>query len=187
MFLVFLACQAFDEMSIIAILVALSLYFVLFFCGLRYMLFAFHLFLFPMDVTSRSADRLRQLSVVGDLLVRNAGDQRKQIWYQHEMRAIILEHEVATSTCEFLGKMPFTFQTFYLRVLLILHAGDSIELFTKTASDPLNDYDRHAELEWITTQLRLALFPSLTHSKDERIAHAIQVNAAPKDESRYTE
>lgn len=77
-------------------------------------------------------DDVRQLSVLGDLLIRTTPEERKQVWYRHEIQAISVDDAVLS---------------------VILQGGERAML----AGPPIAS----EELDWIAAELRQALHAGL--------------------------
>jgi hypothetical protein len=131
---------------------------------------------------TRADDDLRQLSIVGNLLIRTSRDHRKQVWYRDEIRAIVLEEKIEHFDIPSGGSTPGTFMLYCLHLVVELHNGDKAILTRRASPHPTDDYRPKAEMEWIATQLRQALFaaadaPTPTN-EDEPLAHAIRTAAS---------
>ena len=127
-------------------------------------------------------DDLQQLSVLGNLLVRTSRDLHKQVWYQHEIRDIALMQGARPKTANIASG-----DVGNLRLEVSLSNGDVVSLIPWNSDLSLvNSYPRE-ELEWVATQLRLALFPTAPQSSDDPHATAIRAKDASREETRYTE
>ena len=102
-------------------------------------------------------EALRQLAVIGNLLIRTARDHRKQIWYRQEIRAVELEDRVETHENHGEGSGSTVVTYYVLDLVLRLHNGDKALLTTWTNAYPLSDYRPKAEVEWVATVLRQTL------------------------------
>jgi hypothetical protein len=101
-------------------------------------------------------DFLSQLAIAGNLLIRTWADQRKQIWYRHEIRAIWIEDKLNNTVRESegcnTGRSTHAFQ-----LVIELQSGDGIVLLADGSNLPAGVFRPKAELEWIATLLRQAL------------------------------
>ena len=98
---------------------------------------------------------LRQLSITDNLLIRTAFDQSKQVWYRQEIRTFGLVEDNVESTATDENGSSYPVVNRVLRLVVELHNGEKAILLGISAG--LADYRPKAELEWIATQLRLAL------------------------------
>jgi hypothetical protein len=137
-------------------------------------------------------DFLCQLAIAGNLLIRTWGDQRKQIWYRHEIRAIWIEDKLNNTVRESegcnTGRSTHAFQ-----LVIELQSGDGIVLLADGSNLPAGVFRPKAELQWIATLLRQALGlepverpASPTRAEDRASAQAIQEIAARVKETRIT-
>jgi len=101
-------------------------------------------------------DFLCQLAVAGNLLIRTWGDQRKQIWYRHEIRAVWVEDKLNNTVKESEGCNASS-STHAFRLVIELQSGDGIVLLADGSSLPAGVFRPKAELEWIASLLRQAL------------------------------
>ncbi len=131
-------------------------------------------------------DNPQQLSVAGNLLVRTSRDQQKQVWYENEIRDIVLTQSALTGATDDAGGYTYNF-----RLEVWLHNGEIVNLITWNSVVLNADDGPREELEWVTTQLRLALWPTATSAEpspaDDPHANAIRAKDAPREETRYTE
>jgi hypothetical protein len=101
-------------------------------------------------------DELRQLSVVGNMLIRTARDHRKKAWYRGEILTIRAEVVVVREPDSEGGTKSVSY---FLHLVLELHNGEKVILLGRTY-EPGADYRPKAEFEWIATRLRQALLPA---------------------------
>lgn len=95
------------------------------------------------------SDDVRQLAVIGNLLIRTARDHRKQLWYCHEVLAITIEDT---------------------RVIVELANGEKAVLL----SQPAGVVGSKAELESIVAELRQAIAAAAPQPTASAPDHAIQ-------------
>jgi uncharacterized membrane protein YgdD (TMEM256/DUF423 family) len=137
-------------------------------------------------------DFLCQLAIAGNLLIRTWGDQRKQIWYRHEIRAIWIEDKLNNTVRESegcnTGRSTHAFQ-----LVIELQSGAGIVLLADGSNLPAGVFRPKAELEWIAALLRQALGlepverpPSPMLAEDRASSQAIQEIAASVKETRIT-
>jgi hypothetical protein len=137
-------------------------------------------------------DFLCQLAVADNLLIRTWRDQRKQIWYRHEIRAIWIEDKLNNTVRESegcnTGRSTHAFQ-----LVIELQSGDGIALLADGSNMPAGVFRPKAELEWIATLLRqtLGLEPverpaSPMLAEDRASSQAIQEIAGRVKETRIT-
>jgi hypothetical protein len=140
---------------------------------------------------TRADDELRQLSVVGTMLIHTSRDHRKQVWYRNEVRAITLEEKIEHFDIPNDGRTPGSFVLYCLLLIVELHNGDKAVLTRRASPHPTDDYRPKAELEWIATQLRQALFAAAAAptpvNENESLAHAIRAAESYVDEKRITQ
>ncbi len=126
----------------------------------------------------RTDDELRQLSIVGNMLIRTSRDHRKRVWYRDEIRAITLEEKIERVDVPSEGGTPTIFTYHCLQLIVETHTGDKAILTRHAAPHPTDDYHPKAEMEWIATQLRQALFAAVdaptVANQNEPLAHAIR-------------
>ncbi|MSU77384.1 MAG: hypothetical protein EXS16_04720 [Gemmataceae bacterium] len=136
-------------------------------------------------------DDLQQLSVAGNLLVRTSRDLRKQVWYQHEIRDVLLLQSLEATHDESTEGATTPTVTYHFCLVVWLHNGEMVHLAASGGTHPLPHYRPHGELGWVATQLRLALFPTSSGpeppSAGDPHANAIQAKDARREETRYTE
>jgi hypothetical protein len=101
-------------------------------------------------------DFLCQLAVAGNLLIRSWGDERKQIWYRHEIRAIWVEDKLNSTVKESDGCNTSSL-THAFQLVIELQSGGGIVLLADGSSLPAGAFRPKAELEWIASLLRQAL------------------------------
>jgi hypothetical protein len=134
-------------------------------------------------------DDLRQLAVVGDLLIRTSRDQRKRILYRQEVRAILVEDVVITNTKQ--GAAGIMYLTIHAVHLLVeLHSGEKVLFIGRAMTDPASDHRLKAELEGIAGQLRHALWRNLPPPwipENTTSSHAIQEKVDYSEEERFTQ
>jgi hypothetical protein len=97
-------------------------------------------------------DDLRQLSVVGNMLIRTARDHRKKAWYRGEISTIRASVVVVYANSE--GGTSSV--AHFLHLVLELHNGEKVILLGRSY-EPSADYRPKAEYEWVATRLRQAL------------------------------
>src|SRR5262249_29210863 len=132
---------------------------------------------------------LLQLAVAGNLLVRTTRDHKKQVWYRQEIEAILLENDVETQTNNGEGGPSVGAGLYHLLLVVRLANGERTTIARWDANYPLTDYRPRAELEWVATRLRQALFHTTTEpapTRDDRLAHAVQVTTDSGDKTRIT-
>jgi hypothetical protein len=120
-------------------------------------------------------DDLRQLYVVDNLLIRTSRDHRKQIWLGQEIREIALFEKVGIVTRS--SETGESSSVYDLDLAFVLSDGTKVVLRSLRCDYPLPDYRLRAELEWIATILREALFaPSAAppNISPETVEDAIQ-------------
>jgi MFS family permease len=127
---------------------------------------------------TRADDELRQLRVVGNILIRTSRDHRKQVWYRDEIRAIALEEKIERHEPPSEGGIAGNFVLYCLLLVVELHNGEKATLTRRASPHPTDDYRPKAELEWIATQLRQSLFANADEptpaTQNEPLAHAIR-------------
>lgn len=132
---------------------------------------------------------LRQLSVAGNMLIRTARDHSKQIWYREEIRAIdVVERVLQTTSTSSEGTVDAATSKF-LEVRLALLDGKDVVLREIDAATAQADYRCKAELEWIATELRRALFQEATETPPftpDETAHSIVDRAAHAKDTHVT-
>jgi hypothetical protein len=132
---------------------------------------------------------LRQLSVAGNMLIRTARDHSKQIWYREEIRAIdVVERVLQTTTTNSEGTIDTTTSKF-LDVRLELLDDKNVVLREIDAATAQADYRCKAELEWIATELRRALYQEAAEAQailPDETAHSIVDRAAHAKDTQIT-
>lgn len=101
-------------------------------------------------------DEVRQLSVVGNMLIRTSRDHRKKAWYRSEIRTIRADVLTGHSSSEG-GAITVSY---CLKLILELHNGEMVNLLPPKEYEPRDDYRPRAEFEWVATRLRQALLES---------------------------
>jgi hypothetical protein len=120
---------------------------------------------------------MRQLSVAGNMLIRTSRDHRKQVWYREEIRFVgMVERSYESNSSGEGGSYVTIMRAFQL--VVESNDGQSAILHGIDAEAAQADYRPKAELEWIATEIRRALFNEPgepNFAPPEEIAHAIQV------------
>jgi hypothetical protein len=101
-------------------------------------------------------DFLCQLAVAGNLLIGTWRDQRKQIWYRHEIRAIKIDDKLNSTAQESEG-CNTCHSTYAFQLVIELQSGEEIILLADGSSLPAGIFRQKAEMAWIATLLRQAL------------------------------
>ena len=101
-------------------------------------------------------DLLGQLAVAGNLLIRTWRDQRKQVWYRHEIRAIKIDDKLNSTAQESEG-CHTSLSTYAFQLVIELQSGAEIVVLADGSSLPAGVFRPRAELEWIASLLRQAL------------------------------
>jgi hypothetical protein len=137
-------------------------------------------------------DFVCQLAVADNLLIRTWRDQRKQIWYRHEIRVIWIEDKLNNTVKESEGCNTSSF-THAFQLVIELQSGDGIVLLADGSSLPAGVFRSKAELEWIASPLRQALNPepgqwpaSPTFAEDRASSQAIREIADCVKETRIS-
>ncbi len=132
------------------------------------------------------ADEVRQLAVVENLLVRTSRDHRKKVWTRDEIFKIRLVSRESAHQSQGASGPDLD-----LRVVVFLKSGESFNLVVLDKAVPRTDYFPLEELEWVTTQLRHALWRTESdpesHLGTSTHLDAIHAKDSPQEETRYTE
>ena len=91
-------------------------------------------------------------------MIRTSRDHRKQVWYRQEIRAVAIEDRTETHESHSEGGSTTVTITYITQLVLELQSGEKPILTAHFTDDPKRDYRPRAELEWVATQLRQALF-----------------------------
>ncbi len=119
-------------------------------------------------------DDLGQLAVVGNLLVRTFRDHRKQIWYDHEIRAIALVKGNIEAPADNSEGQAYPATMPVLQLVVELHTDEKVIL--RGVGLGSVDERARAELEWILNVLRQALGRETAHAFAEpKLSEAIQI------------
>lgn len=116
----------------------------------------------------------RQLSVVGDMLLRTTRDEVKQIWYRHEIHAIAARWRSATGS----PSAGETATTWAQELVLTLKTAESILLASATAHSNPSD-DLATDFFQAAREFQAALqLPRSDGNEPDSVDHAIHIKEA---------